>query len=106
MPQQRRLTLGILGAALGALLIFTGAAVLIGHLVQYVETLQWSAYSLLNLLKAPTVNSTLPRSLQSWLHRPESLHGLHAAVVAVLDTVPAFVILIGLGGMILRKALK
>lgn len=106
MSQQRRLTLGILGAALGALLVFAGVAVLIGHLAHYVETLQWSGLSLLDVVKTATIKSTLPRSLQSWLHRPESLHGLHAAVVGVLETVPAFVILIGLGGMILRKALK
>lgn len=106
MSQRRRLIPGILGASLGALLVFAGLAVLLGEVAHYVDTLRWSGYSLLELSKSPMVKSTLPSTLQSWLHRPESLDGLHAAVVGLLETVPASLFFIGLGGVILRKALK
>jgi len=106
MSQRRRLIPGILGASLGALLVFAGLAVLLGQVANYVDTLHWPGYSLLELSKLPIVKSTLPSTLQSWLHRPGSLDGLHAAVVGLLETIPAFLFLIGLGGVILRRALK
>ncbi|MGH7322571.1 MAG: hypothetical protein ACRELA_23515 [Candidatus Rokuibacteriota bacterium] len=106
MSQRRHLILGILGASLGALLVFTGLAVLLGQVATYVDTLRWPGYSLLELTKSPIIKSSLPGALQSWLHRPDSPDGLHAAVVGFLEVAPAFVVLIGLGGVMLRKALS
>ncbi len=106
MSPRWRLLFGILGASLGSVLFLAGVAILVGQLAQYVETLHWSGYSLLELIKSPTVKSTLPGALQSWLYRPEQLHGFHAAAVGLLEIVPAFVFFIGLGGVILRKALR
>lgn len=106
MSQRWRLLLGVLGASLGALLVVAGVAVLLGQAAQYVDTLAWPGYSLLELISSPIVKSALPGVLQFWLHRPESRDGLHAGVVGLLGTVPAFVFLIGLGGIILRKALR
>jgi hypothetical protein len=106
MSQRWRLILGVLGASLGALLVVAGVGVLLGQVVEYVDTLHWPGYSLLETIKSPLVKSTLPGALQAWFHRPETPDGLHAAVLGLLEAIPACVFLIGFGGVILRKALR
>ena len=106
MSQRWRLIGGVLGATLGGLLVLAGLVVLLGQVGDYVDTLQWSGYSLLELSKSPSLKATLPGAVQSWLHRPEGSDGFQAALIGLLETVPAVVFFIGLGGVMLRKALR
>jgi uncharacterized BrkB/YihY/UPF0761 family membrane protein len=106
MSQRWRLIVGVLGASLGAVLLVAGLAVLLGQVAHYVHSLQWPGYSLLELIKSASASKTLPGVLQLWLSRPESSGGALGSVIGLLDTVPAYVFLIGFGGLILRKALR
>lgn len=106
MTRQPRLSAGILLAAFGAVLSFVGLVLLGRQAAYYVETARWPEYSLLDLLNAPTVKFTLPSGLLSWVHRPESLPGLHAAMAGFLDVVPASLFFLGAGGFFLWKALR
>jgi len=106
MSQRWRLIFGVLGASLGAVLLVAGLAVLLGQVALYVDTLQWPGYSLLELIKSASASKTVPSALHSWLSRPESSGGALGSLIGLLDTVPAYVFLIGFGGLILRKALR
>lgn len=106
MSQRWRLIVGILGASFAALLVFTGLAVLLGQVAHYVDTLQWPGYSLLELVRSASVIRILPGPVQSWLSRPDRPDGVQGALLGLLETVPAYVFLIGLGGVMLRKALR
>lgn len=107
MSQRWRLMVGVLGASLGAALLVAGLAVLLSQVAHYVDTLQWSGYSLLELIKSAAASKILPGVLQSWLSRPETSSGdALGSLIGLLDTVPACVFLIGFGGLILRKALR
>jgi hypothetical protein len=106
MSQRWQLIVGVLGASLGALLVLSGLAVLLGQVAHYVDRLQWPGYSLLELIKSASTSKTLPGVLQSWLSRPESSGGALGPLNGLLDTVPAYVFLIGFGGLILRRSLR
>jgi hypothetical protein len=95
-----------LGASLGALLVLSGLTVLLGQVAHYVDTLRWPGYSLLELIKSVSATKTLPGPLHWWLSKPESSSGPLGSLIGLLDTVPAYVFLIGFGGLILQKALR
>jgi hypothetical protein len=106
MSQRWRLILGILSASLGALFVLAGLAVLLSQVAHYVDTLQWPGYSLLELIKSASATKTLPGPLHWWLSRPERSSGALSSLIGLLDALPAYVFLIGFGGLILRKALR
>lgn len=106
MTSRPRLTAGILLAAFGTVVILVGLVLLRQQAADYVDTARWSEHSLLDLIKSPTVKSVLPGGLISWVYRPESLHGLHAAIVGFLDVVSASLFFLSVGAFSLWKALR
>jgi hypothetical protein len=104
--RRSQLIAGILLAALGLVLSGVGMVLLSWQAADYVETARWPEYSLLDLIKSPTVKFTLPGGLLSWVYRPESLKDLHAAVIGCLDWVSASWFFLVMGGFILWRALR
>jgi hypothetical protein len=98
-----RLIAGILLAAVGAVLGLIGVTLLSHQAVYYVETARWPEFSLLDLVKSPTVKLTLLGGLFPWLSRPDSPRGMHAALTFLLDAVPAAPFFLGAGGLILWR---
>jgi hypothetical protein len=96
---------GIVGVATLALLAASGLAILTAQVAQWLDTGWWSEFSLLELFNTPLIKSALPVSFSSWLSRPRSLFGLHAAVGWLFETVPAWLFLDGVAGAILWRAL-
>ena len=105
-PRRPRLIAGMLSAALGLALSGLGMLLLSQQAADYIDTGNWSEYSLLDLIKSPTVKFSLPHSLVSWIYRPESLKDLHAPLIGCLDVVSASWFFLIVGGLILWKALR
>ncbi len=104
--RRSRLIAGILLAALGLVLSGVGLGLLSWQAADYIETGHWPEYSLLDLIKSPTVKFTLPGGFLSWVYRPESLKDLHAVVVGCLDECSASWFFLCVGGVILWRALR
>ena len=104
--RRSQLRAGILLAAFGLVLSGVGMVLLSWQAADYIETARWPEYSLLDLIKSPTVKFTLPGELLSWVYRPESLKDVHAAVIGCLDAVPASWFFLVMGGFILWRALR
>ena len=104
--RRSRLIPGILLAALGLVVCGVGMVLLSWQAADYIETARWPEYSLLDLIKSPTVKFRLPGGLLSWVYRPESLKELHAVVVGCIDGVSASWFFLGVGGVILWRALR
>ena len=105
-PRRPRLIAGMLLAALGLVLSGFGMLLLSRQATDYIETARWPEYSLLDLIKSPTVKFSLPYGLVSWIYRPESLKDLHAVVIGCLDVVSASWFFLIVGGFMLWKALR
>jgi len=105
-PRRPRLIAGMLSAALGLILLGFGMFLLSRQAADYIETARWPEYSLLDLIKSPTVKFSLPNSLISWIYRPESFKDLHATLTGCLDLVSASWFFLIVGGLILWKALR
>jgi len=105
-PRRPGLTAGMLSAALGLVLGGFGIVLLGRQFSDYVATAHWPEYSLLDLIKSPTVKFSLPSRLVAWIYRPESLKDLHAALIGCLDVVSASWFFLIVGGLILWRALR
>ena len=105
-PRRPRLIAGMLSSALGLVLSGTGMLLLSQQAADYMETANWPEYSLLDLVKSPTVKFSLPNSFVSWMYRPESLKDLHWALIGCLDAVSASWFFLIVGGLILWRALR
>lgn len=103
---RRSLIAGVLLAALGLVIGGIGVVLVSWQAGDYVETARWPEYSLLDLVKSPTVKFKLPKALVAWIYHPESLKELHAPVVGCLDSVSASWFFLGVGGFILWRALR
>jgi hypothetical protein len=101
-----QLIAGILLATLGLVLIGVGMVLVSGQAADYIETARWPEYSLLDLIKSPTVKFALPGGLLSWFYHPESLKDVHAAVIGCLDGVSASWFFLAMGGFVLWRALR
>lgn len=97
---------GVVGVSIAALLTASGLAILGVQVAQWLDTGRWSAFSLLELINSPLIKAALPARFFSWLSRPQSLFGLHAAVAWVFETVPAWLVLNGVAGSVLWRALR
>jgi hypothetical protein len=93
-------------AALGLALSGVGMLLLSRQAADYVDTARWPEYSLVDLIKSPTVRFSLPNSMVSWIYSPESLKDLHGALIGCLDAVSASWSFLIVGGFILWKALR
>lgn len=93
-------------AAFGLVLSGVGVLLLSRQAADYIETARWPEYSLLDLIKSPTVKLSLPNRLLSWIYRPESFKDLHATVVGCLDMVSAPWFFLIIGGFIVWRALR
>ena len=105
-PRRPRLIAGMLSAALGLILLGFGMFLLSRQAADYIETARWPEYSLLDLIKSPSVKFSLPHGLVSWIYRPESSADLHAVVIGCLDVVSAPWFFLIVGGLILWRALR
>ena len=97
---------GLVAALIGAILTASGVALLGVQVAQWLDTGRWADFTLGELIHTPLVKSVLPASFLSWLSRPRSLYGLHAAVAWFLETVPAWLFLGGVGGSVLWCTLE
>jgi hypothetical protein len=93
-------------AGLGVALSGVGMLLLTRQATDYLGTALWPEYSLLDLVKSPTVKFSLPNSLVSWVYSPESLKDLHAALIGCLDAVSASWFFLVIGGFLVWKALR
>lgn len=105
-PRRPRLIAGMVLAALGLMLAGLGVVLLGLQATDYIATATWPDYSLLDLIKSPTVKFSLPNGLVSWIYRPESLKDLHAALIGCLDLVSASWFFLIVGGLILWRSLR
>ena len=105
-PRRPQLVAAMLLAGLGVALSGAGILLLSRQAADYVETARWPEYSLLDLIKSPTVKFSLPNSLISWIYRPESFKDLHATLTGCLDLVSASWFFLIVGGLIVWRALR
>jgi len=105
-PRRPQLVAAMLLAGLGVALSGAGILLLSQQAADYVETARWPEYSLLDLIKSPTVKFSLANSLVSWVYSPESLTDLHRALIGCLDAVSASWFFVIVGGLTLWKALR
>ena len=107
-PTRRRsqLIVAMLLAALGLLLSGVGLLLLSRQAANYIESARWPEYSLLDLVKSPTVKFCLPNSLVSWLYSPQCFKDLHGLLIGCLDVVSASWFFVIVGGFILWKSLR
>ena len=106
MPRRWQLIVAMLLAALGLVSSGVGMLLLSRQAADYIESARWPEYSLLDLIKSPTVKFSLPSSLGSWIYSPESLKDLHGVLIRCLDLVSASWFFLIIGGFILWKALR
>jgi len=104
-PRRPRLIAEMLLAALGLMLGGLGVFLLSLQATDYIATAAWREYSLLDLIKSPTVKFSLPSSLVSWIYH-ESFNDFHAALIGCLDLVSASWFFLIVGGLTLWRALR
>jgi hypothetical protein len=93
-------------ACLGGVVIVLGITFLGLDIARSLDAGEWRSDMLLDLLKAPRVESFLPEDFVAWLQHPRSLKVIHPPVVYVLDIIPQWLVCVALGGLIVWKALK
>ena len=89
---------------LGLILIVLGLGIVSFDVMKAVETGQWRSKSMLEFFTTGPLARTVPDAA-GWLDHPRSFRSVQPPVAYVLETVPQWAFCLGLGGLIVWRAL-
>ena len=90
---------------LGLILIVLGLGIVSFDVMKWFEAGQWRSKSMLDLFSSGPIARVAP-DVSGWLDHPRSFRSLQPPVVFVLEGLPQWAFCLGLGGLIVWRALR